>query len=281
MNGQRLVETIAGCWSKAEATLQERFSKVAIDADEEYLTRRFYEELSLELMRASDFGEISRAFADDLADEYSSAGVPLEPDAASHYTRELVASVVLHHKGTEKKTGGDLGVVLVRPVVPDPSGHGLSGDDFHRSGALIQAKLRDTGGKWSELTTNQKKVLKARRHFSSLLLYSFADPERQKLNSFAWQPLNSATNMKMVAGWLANSCFPSLSESTQFLHKLAGGGIGTQDPKEIETNICPKANTVLHVQVDWPDGQRPEATILTRSRIEVHEPEEVRIYLTS
>ena len=66
----------------------------------------------------------------------------------------LIAEVSLHKPQKEKITGGDLGILLLRPLIrySEPT---ITIRDYRR-GLLSQAKMKRKNGKWGGFTRKQK-----------------------------------------------------------------------------------------------------------------------------
>src|SRR5208282_2298875 len=139
----------------------------------------------------------------------------------------------LHPREKEESTGGDIGLVLIRPNVNLHQFRrgALIVDEHYGRGLLCQAKIkhRSPAGRralWGSFTPNQRKVLRNRTEYLALLLYEYANTERKKLIPFQWQ-MCGGVNFKNVEHWLKSGVFPSLSNSEKIIRLLAGGKIGT------------------------------------------------------
>ena len=118
MNGMHipaLGKLIVECWKTAERKLRENVSEKYPDRDEEPITTLFHAELEVEFKRVSASGAVERAFLSDLKRSFPN----VRDDSLLGIARGLIATVSFHPREVERKTGGDLGVVLVRPDVQE------------------------------------------------------------------------------------------------------------------------------------------------------------------
>ncbi len=69
----------------------------------------------------------------------------------------LVATVSFHPREVERHTAGDLGIVLVRPVlhIGEPYRHELTIEREYSRGLLCQAKMFQRSHKWHRLSVTQ------------------------------------------------------------------------------------------------------------------------------
>src|SRR5262249_19690977 len=164
-------------------------------------------------------GAVAKAFLSDLRQTFSTIAYESLFGIASG----LVATVSFHPHQVEEKTGGDLGIVIVRPDVrrAQYSGSQLIIDDDHRRGLLCQAKMFRRDSRWGGLSSRQKQTLPEKLNYFGLLLYRYADQdgERRVLEPFAWQLAHEAT-AEQVNAWLASDQFPELLGSRQVLTGL-------------------------------------------------------------
>src|SRR4029077_9602721 len=88
-----------------------------------------------------------------------------------------------------KKTGGDIGLVLIRPNVNHERFRmrPLTVDEHYSRGLLCQTKIKRRNARWGGFTPNQKKILSNRTEYLALLLYEYKDAERKALMPFQWQ----------------------------------------------------------------------------------------------
>lgn len=259
---------IIKCWVKAEEAVCNSLPR---DSDEEHITNLFRGELEKELEKASSSGGIEAAFVRDLQESFPDFDVY---ELRMKIARGLVATVAFHPKRVEGKTGGDLGIVLVRPDVQKSFGWSevtINGD--YRRGLLCQAKLlRDSS--WGTLTTAQKANLPNKLNYSSLLLYKYLDDERRKLHPFGWQ-LTFGTSITDVLQWLRSGIFPSVKKSQDVLQRLVNGKIGTDNREVIERDITPPLKRAsLTIRVHWKgDNPPPESVYLnqkTQTNVQEH-----------
>ena len=108
------LEMVIDCWRIAEGSLQEDVSMAYPDAEEEFLTRMFHGKFAAVLKLASGCCFIEAAFLRDLKAAFPDIGPELK-----QATGGLVADMTLHKRNTERITGGDFGLLLIRPQVTD------------------------------------------------------------------------------------------------------------------------------------------------------------------
>lgn len=255
---------IIKCWLKAEEAVCNNLPR---DSDEEHITNLFRGEFEKELEKASNSGGIEASFVRDLQDSFPDFDVY---ELRTKIARGLVATVAFHPKHVEGKTGGDLGIVLVRPNVQESFGWSeitINGD--YRRGLLVQAKLlRDSS--WGKLTTAQTKNLPDKLKFSSLLLYKYLDDERRKLRPFEWQ-LTFGSSITDVLQWLRSGIFPSLKKSQEVLLGLVNGKIGTDVSEVIEREITPPMKRAsLTIRIHWRDNPPPPQALYLRKKTHTH-----------
>jgi hypothetical protein len=252
---------IIRCWMKAEEAVCKNLPR---DSDEEHITNLFRGELEKELEKASNSGGVEAAFVRDLQKSFPDFDVH---EMRTKIARRLVATVAFHPKQVEGKTGGDLGIVLVRPDVQESFGWSqvtVKGD--YRRGLLCQAKLLRGDSSWGTLTKAQEKNLPDKLKYSGLLLYKYLDEARRKLHPFEWQ-LTSGTSIADVIQWLRSGIFPSLKKSREVLDALVKGRIGTDVPEVIERDITPPLKrTSLTIRVHWKDDSAPPTAVYLRKK---------------
>jgi hypothetical protein len=261
MNIRNVSELIAQCWNSAEGALQKAIESKYHDLPEESITDLLRGELRATLERASTNGTVARAFLADLKSAFPSVQSDL-----SRISHGLIATVNFHSKTVEKRTGGDFGLVLVRPDVSWAryGGSDLVIDDDRQRGLLCQAKILRLNGTWGGLTSNQKQLLIGRMAYSGLVLYRYLDGgERRKLAEFDWQT-TAGNSLDEVSLWLKTGQFPTLQKSVQIIRSLAQDRIGTDDKKIIAELIAPPTRPSLEIQVRWPDGHAPGPVVRTQ-----------------
>jgi hypothetical protein len=166
----------------------------------------------------------------------------------------LIAEVSLHRPKREKISGGDLGILLLRPQVVY-SAPTVTIKDYRR-GLLVQAKMKRKTGKWGQFNRNQKRVLPERRSYLGLLLYQFGDSERRQLSPFAWQ-LCSRMSFVEIEKCLNQDAFPNLIDSTRIVQELGQAAIGTDDDETIDKIISTARNPCLTIRLHWPSDKKP------------------------
>ena len=249
-----VAKLIADCWTNAEEALQQVVRTKYPDRDEETITTLFHGELQVGLNHASDTGQVSSAFLRDLRGTFLTFR---ESDLYSQVARGLVATVSFHSKEVEKKTGGDLGIVFVRPDV-QWMGHVLWKKNDYQRDLLCQAKIFRRNSRWNRIQPKQSKVLRGKLDYAALLLYRYSDQggDRRELAPFAWQ-LTRGTTIRQINGWLVSDSFPEPQNSNQILHNLASGRIGTDDPNVIGRDIAPPQRPTLVIKVQWKKPDDP------------------------
>ncbi|RJR21258.1 MAG: hypothetical protein C4581_02160 [Nitrospiraceae bacterium] len=256
------LEVIVTCWERAEQRLQYEIDENYPGLNEECITRIFHGLLAKELRKASDEFLIEKEFLRDLKNAFPDADF----SQLSGFSSGLIANVTLHERETERITGGDIGLMIVRPkiycnITPKYDGN-------YRRGLLCQAKLKDSKGKWGRFSSKQKNVLPERLEYFGLLLYSYKDEERHKLNNFLWQICNSASSFKEVENWSKRDNFPSPVDSGWVIRKVGEEEIGTHDDEILDEIIAPLGNPALIITIDWPNDKRPSTEIYVSSKCE-------------
>ncbi len=258
---------ISDCWDNAEIELQKEINNYYPSADEEFITQTFHGMFAKQLTTASKNQLIKTAFLKDLRVAFSALQYGNELKEISN---GLIADVTLHNRKTEKVTGGDIGLVIVRPKITEVINILKVGD--YKRGLLCQAKLKGTSGKWGSFTKNQIRVLANRLGYLGLLLYSYKDKERRKLHQFSWQLCNSSLTIQEIAEWLKHDSFPTLVNSSKIIIGIGNGEIGTDDNKTLNDIIAPVENRVLEIRIGWPKDTPPpsEVRICSKSFKEQH-----------
>ena len=212
----KTLTAVADSCEAAERALRAEIQNKHEAADEELITRLFHGELKYALRKASEDHLISRAFERDVA---TAIGGVVNVPQPHELSIDLFAESRFHKRSVESKTGGDFGLLIVRPSIR------IMSDwleiTMAKQGLLCQAKLKH-GKKWDSLTDTQKKLLKNRTSFLSLVLYSYSDNQLSRLNPIEWQSCNGST-VKKIGGWLKADEFPSRSSSSSVIHGLGSG----------------------------------------------------------
>jgi hypothetical protein len=268
----RTLQIVSNCWLRAEERLRDDPGNNYASSNEELITQVFHAKLAAELREASEKRLISEAFLADLTAEFHElAGKP----ELHRVAKGLVADVTLHERETEKNTGGDLGLLIIRPQAQFSAGW-ISVKDYRR-GLLCQAKLKKASGKWGGFTKRQKVVLPQRLSYLALLLYRYKDGVQRILDAFGWQLCNSV-EFSEVERWLKNGTFPSQVGSAEIIQYLGNGDIGTDNDKTIDEEICPAKNPSLVIKIHWPRGNPPSERIELSLKHELKQPAE-RLYV--
>jgi len=269
------LEVIKKCWKNAEGELQTLIKRKHPDLDEEFITRLFYGEFSFSVRGASKRGDISKAFLNDLEQAFPNLGYIGQLDVFEG----LIAKVSLHKKEVEKFTGGDFGLTIIRPILQMSqsfSGQPVFTKDEYPCGLLCQAKIKRRNGKWGKLTNKQKDVFPDRMKYLGLLLYSYLDEDRHKLNKFEWQLCQDATPRE-VEIWLKSDKFPNKKDSGEIISLLGNGSIGTDNREIIQNIIMSKTKPNLSIRIFWPPDKDPGKEILISLPQQVNQKQYVNI----
>ncbi|HMK37653.1 MAG TPA: hypothetical protein VK463_21450 [Desulfomonilaceae bacterium] len=267
MNIAAVTELIGQCWHSAELATRGLLADRHFDADEEFITSLFIGELRKSADEATKFGRVREAFLQDLLTAF-----PDESDFGNlgQIAEGITAIITRHPRQIEAKTGGDMGVVLVRPnVFRDDEDHFVIDDEFQR-GLMCQAKINKRvlgkqGSAWGDLTPNQKKVLPAHTEYLSLILYKYSDKERRFLEPFYWQ-LCAGMSIAEISTCLKSGIFPGLMNSNQVIDLLGNDLIGTNDKRLIAQYINPDVRPALIIRIGWP--KRPPREIISVRAVE-------------
>lgn len=269
MQTPALGNLIADCWMSAEKGVRETAWQYP-DKGEEFITDLLNSDLEREFQKASNNRLVEQAFLRDLEDAFPS----ITNESLSKVALGLIATVSFHPRHVEAKTGGDLGIKIVRPNVQMSTfDKYLTIDHDRQRGLLCQAKIFRRKSQWGPLTRNQLKRLPEKTAYSSLLLYRYADQEakRRDLQPFAWQLTREAT-VEEIQSWLASDRFPQLSDSRAVFQKLMGGTIGTGDKAVIDRDIAPSGlRESLVITIRWRDGDDPGDRVTVKHISAVHE----------
>jgi hypothetical protein len=275
MQTPALGKIIADCWMNAENSVRHAAKRYR-DKGEEFITELLNSELEREFQKASDSRFVEKAFLTDLKKAF-----PLiTGESLSNVALGLIATVSFHPKHVEGKTGGDLGLVVVRPHVQMfPFDKHLTIDRDHRRGLLCQAKIFGNKSKWGPLTPKQLELLPGKIDYSSLLLYRYADQRAKRcdLLPFAWQ-LTRAATIEEIKGWLASGYFPGLSDSRVIFQSLIRDKIGTGDKVVIDRDVAPSGlRDSLVITIRWKDGRDPGDRVSVKHTTTVREKQLVML----
>jgi hypothetical protein len=233
----------------AEEDIKKEIATCSHDVGEEFITQRFHGIYYNILAKASQAKKIEKVFLMDLRRRF-----PYLTRELNQISDNLIAEVTLHEKTTEKVTGGDIGILIIRPHVYEHGNH-LNILDYKR-GLLCQAKMKNKKGKWGGFTDKQTLALPGRLQYLTLLLYQYEDKFRHNLASFSWQLCNSFA-FSEVKKWLIQDNFPELVSSAQVISQLGSGRIGTDDDDILNSVILPSANRTLVIKITWPENSKP------------------------
>ena len=274
-----LTSLVTRCWTDAEKNVRQLLAKRHHDKNEDFITEVFHDELRQSFQNTSSTFAVEHAFISDLERAFPH----LQHSAdLKQITNGISVTTTLHPREIEKKTGGDLGIMFVRPNVTEQMPSQFAIDLDYRRGLLCQAKIkrRQTAkrkARWGSFTPNQKKVLPNRLEYLALILYEYIDAERQHLAPFRWQ-LCSGTKLSDVEQWLNSDYFPRPLMSDIIITQLGRDKIGTDDKKIIDQYICPRLRDTLVIKIGWPPGQGPEALIRLPIKSRQREKQYVYVY---
>jgi hypothetical protein len=251
-----LAKLLSECWKDAEVNLQDNIQQHCPGIAEEAITQSFHAELSRTLSTASENRTIERAFQSDLKMSFLGRGHEFEFDPRL-VARNLVADVTLHKRQTEAATGGDMGLLIIRPEVK--LGNSSLRISDYRRGLLAQAKLKGDKG-WGPFTKNQEEILPQRLDYLTLLLYGYEDHARRILRPFTWQ-LAQGLSFEALKNSLRTGTFHNTLDSAEIIRSLSEGRIGTAEDSTIDNVISPAGNPVLVLRVHWPKNAHPGSSV--------------------
>lgn len=276
-----ITSLICECWEEAEKSVRTLLTTHYLDKGEEFITELFHGQFRVAVDKASTTGKVYYAFRSDLGDAFPGLHYSQEMDRISNGIR---ATTILHPKKVEEKTGGDLGILLIRPnITADPYDRSLLNiDDEYQRGLLCQAKIkrRPTVSRrsyWGTLSNNQKMILSQHTEYLSLVLYQYTDEDRLYLAPFHWQICRGAS-IDSVQEWLQKDNFPSLILSADAIKLLGSDEIGTDDKDIIKEFVCPTVRDSLIIHIGWPPGDPPPARV--RLWQESNNQQQVRVLAT-
>lgn len=253
----RLIKLISNCWLEAELRLRLHLVQHP-DKGEVFITDRFQDELKDAFSEASLNHKFENALRDDLRESLSLSAYDLVSETVS---KGLIADVTFHDPQRERKTGGDLGLAVVRPRIRANTSE-LEIQFDQRQGILCQAKLRRRSSrgpeKWGLLTKTQRNILPGRTSYLALLLYQYADTARRELHPFSWQ-LCSGMQVEDIEECLKTDNFPNPKFSDTVIKSLSAGEVGTNNEREISEWICPASRPSLVIRIGWKPGGQPDA----------------------
>lgn len=248
------LKLLKSCWSSAENSARDLFTKKYKIHTEVTINQLFYGELSERFRKANDRNAFSQAVLTDLAPLATS---PSLMDAARRITAGIVARVSYHEPQVEVHTGGDLGLTVIRPSFTKArSCRGFS-SWLHEQGLLCQAKRQTKDGKWGLFTQKQKEVLPKHIRYLILLLYGYSGPRRDVLDTFMWKSCAN-NDLETINKWLHSNVLDGIIYSPEVIELLGNGKLGTDDEKTIEEVICAGNNSYLKVEITWPKGPPPD-----------------------
>ena len=254
---------VAGCWASAEEATLELLADRHWDQDEEFITELFRGEFRRSVESLAETDVVAEAFLWDLKARFPLLSSRIE---LRRLATGVSATTTWHPREIERKTGGDLGIVIVRPSV-DLSGlsNQLNIYEDYARGLLCQAKInrrtpKRSSARWGSLTARQKKVLPERTDYLALLLYRYSDVRRRSLEPFQWQLCEHAS-LHDIDGWLKEDVFPELLSSENVIEQLGNDRIGADDRSVIDEYVAPDVRDALTIRIGWPPGDRPPDTL--------------------
>lgn len=260
-------ETLAAVCSAiadAEATFREQIKLYYHDANEEFITFAFYCHIKHKLQEASEDKLIEKAFLRDLkaalrTQRFGSWGIEREVERQlSQQAAGLIADIVLHNKCQEAETGGDFGLIIVRPKITAKSDSLVINKGFS-SGLLCQAKIKRKVGRWGNLR-KQREVLPEHLDFSSLVLYSYLDGERTELNQITWK-LCKGSSLPELEQILKQDVLGETLDTATVIDRLGRSEIGSNDQAKIDKIISPAVRQHLELRIYWAKGDGPAGPV--------------------
>jgi len=228
--------------------------------DEEQITTFLRAYVESELKKISKNNTIANAFSNDMQNY-----LLLHPELDCKYndivavSTGLIAEVSWHTRHVEGKqkiegeedtgTGGDFGLTISQPKIEINNKKIDIVSEGYRNGLLVQAKLQLLSEKFGKLTTKQKRVLKGRLGYSSLLLYT---TQNDNLNNFKWI-LCKGFKMQDIKGWLKKGVFPINNSTAEIIDMLGRGSIGTDDESTINNIILAEPDNAYCISIHWKD----------------------------
>src|SRR4030042_3268765 len=177
MRTPKLTKLISECWDEAENSTRLLLSKRYHDKDEPFITDLFHGELEVAVKEASDKGLVRWAFWQDIQYAFPELG---HSEQIELRISEIGATVTFHPGKIERLTGGDFGLVLVRPDAQKAQYESncvtIAGDN--RRGLLCQAKINQRSSRspqrphWGKLSDTQERDLGNHLDYLALLLYA-------------------------------------------------------------------------------------------------------------
>jgi hypothetical protein len=258
----KTLREVCSAISSAETMLKEQIKLYHHDVNEEFITTLFHNYVKNKLYEASQEKHIETAFLDDLKTALGDHLI-FESDLQGKLQQEaegLIADIVLHNKQQEGRTGGDFGLVIVRPQIIKVDESSLEIKKGRTSGLLCQAKLKNRKEEWGRFTPNQKKILPKFLDFMSLVLYSYLDEKRSELNSFTWKSCKgkSFSEIKIL---LKEGDLEGLLGTTDIIMRLGQNEIGTEEQKLIDEVISPSTRQHFEIRIYWPNDADPKGTV--------------------
>jgi hypothetical protein len=250
------VKLLARCFMKAENQLRERIALDFPGAVEEQITTILQDRVAKVLRSTSRGREFETVFAADIQNAIGYIS------GIEQFASGLIAKVSWHPRKTEEKTGGDLGLAIIQPLISDWGNRIELIREGSAHGLVCQAKRKTFKGSWGFLEENQMNAITKGHHYFSILRYEYLNSKNSTLKEFIWTLCKDHT-ANQVAHWLAQNSFPNEYRTEEIIEKLGFGQIGTPDPKVIEELITPEKSQILVVKIDWDDGFDPKSAVYT------------------
>ena len=275
----KLTKLISECWDEAENSTRLLLSKRYHDKDEPFITDLFHGELEVAVKEASDKGLVRWAFWQDIQYAFPELG---HSEQIELRISEIGATVTFHPGKIERLTGGDFGLVLVRPDAQKAQyeSNCVTIDADNRRGLLCQAKINQRSSRspqrphWGKLSDTQERELGNHLDYLALLLYEYLDVERLSLGPFQWQTCRESSILE-IKRWLRRGDFPSRKSSHEIITKLANDqgpdGIGTDKKDIIKKYICPETRPSLTIRIGWPPDRKPPLRLLIKPQAQQEE----------
>jgi len=156
----RTLALLKQCWNAAELRVCESVSQHFHAHDEVFITRLLHGKLHEEFEKKNSSKQFETELRGDLTEAFQKDGVGR--DEIQRVATGVVARVTYHEPHVERKSGGDLGLMVCRPQVSRHIIRQYLSCRLHRQGLLCQGKREHRDGSLGELTKNQRKVLPER-----------------------------------------------------------------------------------------------------------------------
>lgn len=250
-SNNKTLNLIKECWETSEKNVRHLIAERYHVHDEVFITRLLFGELFAEFETRNNKHDFEKAFLSDLEKTFTSNSYRSERIRLS---KGIVAKVSYHEPHIEKRTGGDLGLVIARPIVTPISTDRLR-YKVAQQGLLTQAKRENEKKKFGSFTKKQQLLLPQHLSYAAILLYTYTVREEYQLAPFLWFVCKGDT-FEDVKNILAdyNWCMEEVKTSSIIFEKLWTFQIGTNDDKVIKNHICPEDAPHILIEITWRDG---------------------------